>query len=238
MQIFIQIIFIILLMWSSAQAQSEKQIQKADSLFESGNYTTALSIYENSYKTTKKTSLHILMKMAFIQEGLGNYSQTLYYLSLYQLRHPNSATLLHMKSIAEQYKLLGYEYADVELLRDFYYRYFAYFISFLLIVNGLWLSYLFYRTWRGKKIHTRYKFIFMGGLLILLFFILAFEEKPQAIIIKDETYLMDSPSAGAYLIEKVQKGHKIKVLEKQDIWFKISWGNRTAFVRESQLILL
>src|SRR5689334_2250894 len=65
------------------EAQSQ-QIQQADSLFRSKQYTQSLEVYQAMFKE-RKYSPAMLLKMAYIQEGLGKIGQTLYYLKLYHL---------------------------------------------------------------------------------------------------------------------------------------------------------
>ena len=217
---------------------NEDKIQKADSLFNNQKFTEALKIYEESFNKSKLASPNMLLKMAFIHEGLNDYTKTLYYLSLYYLYAPNTETMIQMENIAHQYQLKGYEYSDLDLLKVIYYRYFEYLTYGLAIFCCFIYLYILYRNLIRRSVYNRYKFTFIISLLFLVLFILLIEEKPKAIIAKDNTYLMYSPSAGSELVKTIQKGHKVKILEKKDIWYKIEWGTQIAFVRESQLLLL
>jgi hypothetical protein len=52
----------------------------------------------------------MLLKMAFVKEGLGDYSNALYYLNLYYLKTYDKKVLKKMENLAERYhKLEGYE---------------------------------------------------------------------------------------------------------------------------------
>jgi hypothetical protein len=63
----------------------EERLQRADSLFEQREYTEAFSLYNTLLATDRVCSPAMLMKMAYIQEGLGDYSEALYYLNQYFL---------------------------------------------------------------------------------------------------------------------------------------------------------
>jgi hypothetical protein len=49
---------------------------------------------------------------------------------------------------------------------------------------------------------------------------------------------MKSPSAGARQLALLDQGHRIKVLDKQDIWYRVEWNEQEAYIRESNLKLI
>ena len=59
--------------------------------------------------------------------------------------------------------------------------------------------------------------------------------KPQGIISGANTYLMTGPSAGADLVEVVNEGHRVEIIDWQDIWVEIRWRGSTAFIRENNI---
>ena len=65
----------------------------------------------------------MLLKMAFIKEGLGDYTNALYYLNLYYLKTYNKRVLKKMENLAEQNKLSGYNYDDVEFFLNIYHKF-------------------------------------------------------------------------------------------------------------------
>src|ERR1041385_4283576 len=66
-----------------SNAQSQKIIQ-ADSLFRAKQYMQSLEVYQSLF-SEQRYSPAMLLKMAYIQEGLGKIGQTLYYLKLYHV---------------------------------------------------------------------------------------------------------------------------------------------------------
>ena len=46
---------------------------------------------------------------------------------------------------------------------------------------------------------------------------------------------MDQPSAGADLVEIVNKGHRVKILDRNEVWVKIKWREDVAFVRNKNI---
>src|SRR5690348_1763124 len=78
-----------------AQAQKIKQ---ADSLFQAKQYTQSLALYQSVFNE-KKYSPAMLLKMAYIQEGLGKIGQTLYYLRLYYLASDDEQALHKMEEL-------------------------------------------------------------------------------------------------------------------------------------------
>jgi hypothetical protein len=74
--------------------------------------------------------------------------------------------------------------------------------------------------------------------LIALFFLYLYDfgkPSPAAIVKNAKAIAMDSPSAGALQIDILEKGTYVQVLDKKDIWYKIAYGDKTVFVRESNL---
>ena len=47
---------------------------------------------------------------------------------------------------------------------------------------------------------------------------------------------MDGPSAGASVISVVNEGHRVEVVGKTDVWYKVRWGEDEVFVRDHSLL--
>ncbi len=177
----------------------------------------------------------MLLKMAFIKEGLGDYTNALFYLNLYYLTTFNKKVLKKMENLADQNKLSGYNYDDVEFFLNIYQKYQLQInlivISFVLLYFGL----MIYGK-RTKKINpTSAGFVYIG-LLLLLFIINNFaRERTKAIIISSDVHLMDGPSPGADVIEIVSEGHKVDIIDRDDIWVKISWDEDYAYIKAFDL---
>lgn len=217
-----------------AQGQDEVLLQTADSLFDSRQYTESFKLYSQLYQEGKYTPA-MLLKMAFIQEGLGEYSEALYYLNEYYLFTSDERVIEKMQQLSNEYNLRGYEYDDYDLFLNFFHRY-RY--TFLYSLLTLALAGLAYFAFTGKQQATKpYGFgIAYVFLLALLFFLANYSLGPRrAIITADNTYIMNGPSAGAKVIHVSKKGHRVKVDGQNDIWTEIEWEGQTAFVRQNNL---
>ncbi|MEO1654761.1 MAG: SH3 domain-containing protein, partial [Bacteroidota bacterium] len=83
-------------------------------------------------------------------------------------------------------------------------------------------------------------FTFKLALLILIsliFVVVSFiEVNPKGIIKLDRSYLMSAPSSGAQVVDIIQKGHRVNILGKQDIWYRIEWKGQELYIRASQML--
>ena len=48
---------------------------------------------------------------------------------------------------------------------------------------------------------------------------------------KDNTYLMRGPSAGAGVLTQLKAGHRLEVVGKEDVWIKVIWNNEVAYIK-------
>src|SRR5258706_15718509 len=111
---FLKIIiaFVPLFYFLSAEAQTQN-MTKADSLFRAKQYTQSLELYQSIFNE-KSYSPAMLLKMAYIQEGLGKIGPTLYYLKLYNLVSNDEQALNKMGELAAIFKLSGYAEKDAD----------------------------------------------------------------------------------------------------------------------------
>ncbi len=212
---------------------SAQDIQRADSLFNSRKYTEANEIFESIY-ADQKASPSMLMKMAFIQEGLGNYAEALFFLNQYYELTANKKVLEKMREIAEENELTGYEYSDIEFFGNLVQKYKHGILGVLFALSILLLA----MTYRYKKQkNPNYTPVVMQVLVCVLLLAITndFFSKPKAIVNRDQTLLMTGPSAGAEPIELIKKGHKVSILETTDAWVKIGWGDREGYIRRNRI---
>ena len=62
----------------------KSQLIKADSLFNLNKYSESKVLYDSIFYKKNKYSNSMLLKMATIEENLGNYEKSIYYLELFQ----------------------------------------------------------------------------------------------------------------------------------------------------------
>jgi tetratricopeptide (TPR) repeat protein len=216
------------------------QIQQADSLFAGGDFTGSLKVYQQILSRSGKAAPGILLKMAYIYEGLEDYTHALYFLSLYYSYKPSQQAIDQMKNIAARYNLTGYEFKDVDFFMVLYERYYVYITSVLLLICIVLIASMIGRKIRKQYVPARH----IIGLALFLIIVFAFlnitfrYKSVKAIIARDNVYLMSAPSAGAALISILPKGHRLDIERQEDIWLQVSWNNQTAYVRQQNVLLI
>lgn len=211
------------------------EIFHADSLFEQKKYTESYEIYVKIVEEGKKATPQMLMKMAFIKEGLGDHSLALYYLNEYYLKTADRNAREKMESLASEYELRGYTKSDTVFFTWLINKYFYEFTGIILVISILLLSLISYRKIKKKGTTVPYA-ISMIVVLVLFFALLNFQlDTDQGIIIDNHAYLMSGPSSGADLIDVVQKGHRVKLLDDNGIWLKVKWNDQEVYIRKSKI---
>lgn len=212
-------------------------LDEADSLFSQKKYTEAFTIYENIFQNSEQFSLQMLLKMAFIKEATGDYTSALYYLNVYYKYNPNKKVLKKMEDLAGKYKLTGYRYTDLEYFISLYNQYY-YYISFSFLFFAVsYFIYLIIKKFQKKKLGFR-PLVFI--LILATAYIFANYDiiPPKGIISKQGTWLMSAPSSASEPIAMIDKGHRVMILEKQDVWYRILWENKSVYILESHLLLI
>ncbi len=213
----------------------DEKLVLADSLFKAKRYTQSFDLYESILREDRKSSPAMLLKMAYIREGLNNPADALYYLNLYYLKTSDKDVLEKMEKLAGDKGLRGYEFNDFEFFKTIFYRYYQYLIIFLFALALLLLALAYHQKF---KKHNRPVLPAAGMVvvLILLFYTLNFGLKyDRGIIMEDRTYLMQGPSAGAEVLTIVNKGHRLEIDGEEDVWIRTKWDNRTVYVKNNKL---
>jgi hypothetical protein len=230
-------IFLLLKTQVSFSQEVEAKIKFADSLFHQKKYTEAFKIYEKCYEEEKKYSPQMLIKMAFIQEGLNNYSQTLVYLNDYYRVTNDKKALNKMEELAEKHQLKGYEYSDSKFifnLIQFYKTQITFLFVLLISILVIWIIYSKYR----KGIVLRLPALFTISILLIFLMMNILDSFNKTAIVSKNTFLMTGPSSGSDVKEVMRAGNKITILGEEDIWLRVSVGDTKGFVRKSSTELL
>lgn len=210
------------------------RLQQADSLFEKKQYTQSLEHYKAIIERGEYTP-SMLLKMAYIEEGLGRVGQALYYLDLYYLATNDNVVLGKMEELSTKYNLRGYESSDATLALSLYHDY-REIISITLATAAIFLlSLLFFWRRRGKRVIASASFLFVV-IAALAVHINVGEKIATGIISEPNTYLMDGPSPGASVISIVDEGHRVEILGKVDVWYKVKWGDDLVYVRNFDVL--
>lgn len=221
-----------------AQAQVNKPLLKsADSLFLRKKYTESFDLYAKIMEQGR-VSPTMLLKMAFIKEGLGDVTGALYFLNLYYIQTSNEAVLTKMEEIAKKHKLTGYEYTDADYFLTFYRQYRS-----QIIYGSMAFALLIFTLMILQQRKTGKKPVWAGALFILillniLFFINFSESYHKGIIRQQSAYLMRGPSAGSGVLEVVKNGHRVDVTGRKDVWVEIAWKGTVAYIKEDQIVIV
>lgn len=235
--LFLILFFSFIFSESSYSQYDKNKIIIADSLFQHKKFTQSFSIYEELLERDRVSSPSMLLKMAYIKEGLGSYTHALYYLNLYFKETNNKDALLKIDAIAKKHELEGYEQSDADMFYAFLQQYSTGTII-LLILAGLFFTFcVFYFKKKNKNIilPAALQLFSLGA----VFFIMNFSpEHKKGLILVSNTYIMNGPSSGAEIIEVVKPGHLVRILEEQDVWAKVKWRNQPAYIKTKNIKIL
>ncbi len=230
LKIVVTFLFFLFTVFTYAQPQ---KIKKADSLFRTKQYTQSMELYQSVFKE-KEYSPAMLLKMAFIQEGLGKIGPTLFYLNLYYLASDDQQALQKMEELAAKFKLSGYSFSEADRLQRWISK------NNLLIqlaIAGVVLMASFFFFLQRKKDKTPWAMAFV--ILIAstaLVYCNNFYSANSVIVGNDRTYLMEGPSAGAKVVGIIGEGNQLEVLGKDDVWLKVKWIDKAAYVKKNSVL--
>ena len=204
----------------------------ADSLFSARKYTQALDLYR-TLRAQNAWTPAMLLKMAFIEEGLGRLGESLYYLNLYHLASNDPQALKKMEELAEKNQLEGYQPDQAaqfyDWLQDQYYTATAALTALAILLLALVVN------------HRRTRATLPTGLLAGMILILSLlylhvnqsKASRRGIVTAAPTYLMSGPSSGSSVIAIIGEGHQLHIQGKQDVWLKVEWREKVVYVKES-----
>lgn len=213
---------------------SDFRLKTADSLFNARQYTQSLEHYEVILES-KQYSPAMLLKMAFIHEGLKRPGEALYYLNLYYLATQDQAALDKMEQLSARNRLNGYQNTDIAKALTFY-RQHHHKISFAIMALLFFLFCL--AVFVKRKKHSVVPVVITLLIFCTLFgvHIYAGEPSSKGIVARANTYLMEGPSGGASVKAIVQAGHRVEIKGKHDVWLEIEWQGEPAFIKEDLLL--
>lgn len=216
-------------------AKNGQKLAAADSLFALQKYTQSYRLYDSIY-SAGFVSPSMLMKMAFIQEGLGDYTMALYYLNDYYTITSNESVLEKMESLAEKHSLVGYDYSDSDYFISVYHEYYDQLLIALIAVSCIFLGGILYQKFRHRKKSVGNFVFFTISVLTLLAIINFGMGYHDGIITHPNTYIMSQPSSSSDVIEVVGKGHKIALQKDSDVWFKTEWNGQEAYIKKKNIL--
>ncbi|MDH5599223.1 MAG: SH3 domain-containing protein, partial [Cyclobacteriaceae bacterium] len=184
------------------------------------------------------SSPSMLLKMAFIKEGLGDIPQAMYYLNKYYLISHDIETLKKMERLAEEHNLKGYQTDESDIMFTWYREYYAYLVLGVLSVGLLLFSLNVFLMKKNKK-RPIPAFILLVFVLILSFGLTNYGELPEeGIILHPKTLAMSAPASSAKLVSVYSPGHKVTILDKEDVWYKLLVDGDVVYIRDHNIIPL
>ncbi len=207
-------------------------VMKADSLYNNHQYTQAFDLY-HALHLAGNYSPSMLLKMAYIQEGLGRLGESLYYLNLYYLASNDGQALKKMEELAKKNNLEGYETSEtIKILAWLQEQYAT--LAWTIATFCVLLLALLYYLQTTKKTNPSLAGIALALALIVLFVHINFSlSDERGIVAKTGTYLMSGPSAGASVVAIVGEGHQLQIEGREDVWLRVRWKNNDVYVKES-----
>lgn len=230
----LKIVFTLALIFSATAAYCQnQQIARADSLYKAKQYTQSLEIYQSVFNEKKYTPA-MLLKMAYINEGLGKPGVTLYYLKLYYLSTNDDQALKKSEEIAAKHNLTGYETNDTSRLKHWLAK------NWMLIQLGLAMLLLAAGAfvWAQRRQNQNPWGAFAGLAIIAgaLFYSTNFYGSSSVIVASRKAYLMAGPSAGADVVAVIEEGNLLTSTDKQDVWLKVQWTDKNVYVKENDVL--
>ena len=222
----------------SSSLHAEQMLTRGDSLFDAGNYEEAMHIYRQIHEQSKLISPAMLLKMAYIEENSGNYTHTLYYLSLYDFTNPSNEALRKTDELAAKHAVSGYEYTDVSFFSVLLRKYQKKVVAALFILLALTTLIILRERLKGKSVSPPIKSFFFTlsiTLLILNNFNLF---RQRGIVARPHALLMSGPSAGSETTGTAGQGTCVDVRGKEDIWYKVKTSEKTVYIRENNLLII
>jgi len=211
------------------------QAQSADSLFEQGRYEAAIPLYRTQVWQQRQASARLLMRLAYAEHQQAHYAAELLYLNMALARQPRLSTWRQLAALAQRQRLVGYpttwqQEVRVQVLRYYYPVLQGLLTVAVLVAVGLLLRRG--RTGRGTWLAYGFYLLATGAYLYWL------RPVPTGIVARPGVALMAGPGAGAAWLSTAAPGDRLPVLGHQDIWLRVRWQERTAYVRATDALVI
>lgn len=234
-RLFLISIFSLQILDSQAQ---RKLYLSADSLFKQRKFDDAAALYEKILISSTNFNPKIYLKLANIYESKGDFVKELYYLNLYSFRFADERVFEKIYMIATENGYKGYEKNDLNYFLYYFRQYSIYvWIGFLLVGIYVFAVFIIKRI-DNQFTPTHHKVIFLLY-LIFLSVLINLPNNYRTVIIKNEhVYLRDYPSAGSHIVGSISEGHRLNVINSEDIWYQVLWDGKFCYLKQSDILLI
>jgi hypothetical protein len=210
-------------------------IQQADSLFEQGQFGAVLPLYRAQIWQRRRVSARLLLRLAYAEHQQTHYAAELLYLNMALARQPRLSTWQQLAILAQRQRLVGYPTTWQQNLRVQMQRYYYPILQGLLsgaVLLAVGLLLRRKRTGRGAWLVYGIYVLGTGAYLHWL------RPVPTSIVARPGVALMAGPGAGAAWLSTAAPGDRLPVLGRQDIWLKVRWQERVAYVRADDTFII
>ena len=214
----------------------KSQLIKADSLFNLNKYSESKVLYDSIFYKKNKYSNSMLLKMATIEENLGNYEKSIYYLELFQKNKNENNVLDKINNIVDNKNLNGFENSDKKIFINIYKKYRNNILALLLTLTSIIFIVNLVRYFRKNVVNFALPFFYISSFLSLL--IINIKPPSDAIVFKDYTFIMKEPSSGSDLYSILNKGDKLIVSKDLEVWYEIILNGEKRYVRKKNVRLI
>jgi hypothetical protein len=209
--------------------------QQADSLFEQGQFGAVLPLYRAQIWQKKQVSARLLLRLAYAEHQQAHYAAELLYLNMAQARQPRLSTWRQLVSLAQRQRLVGYPSTWQQEVRVQVQRYYYPVLQGLLsgaVLLAVGLLLRRGRTGRGGWVAYGVYLLGTGAYLYWL------QPVPTGIVARPGVALMAGPGAGSAWLSTAAPGDRLPVLGHQDIWLRVRWQERVAYVRADDTFVI
>jgi len=211
------------------------RLKMADSLYGKKQYTQSLELYREIFNE-RNYSPAMLLRMAYIEEGLSQNHMALYYVNLYyELTHDQTA-LAKMEDMALKYGLSGYEVNRTDHTLAIISENKPAIITALCGICVLLLGLMVY-TMKRKNVKPYISFSFF---ILTSIFLIAFINRDltpvNGITLNAPAFLMSGPSPASKVVGIVNEGHRLAIRGRNDVWVKVKWRDGIAYLKENQVL--
>jgi hypothetical protein len=210
-------------------------IQQADSLFKQGQFGAVLPLYRAQIWRQRQVSARLLLRLAYAEHQQTHYAAELLYLNMALARQPRLGTWRQLASLAQRQRLVGYPTTWQQEVRVQVQRYYYPVLQGLLsgaVLLAVGLLLRRGRTSRGAWL--AYSFYLLGTSAYLYWLL----PMPTGIVARSGVALMAGPGAGAAWLSTAAPGDRLPVLGRQDIWLRVRWQERIAYVRADDTFVI
>ncbi len=211
------------------------QSQRADSLFELGQYEAALPLYRAQVWQQRQASARSLLRLAFAEHQQAHYTAELLYLNMALARQPRLSTWRQLAALAQRQRLVGYPTTWQQDVRIQLLRYYYPVLQVLLSIAVLAVVVLLLQRQRTGQL------VWLGYSLFLLAtgsYLYWLRPMPTGVVARPGVALMAGPGAGSAWLSTAAPGDRLPVLDRQDIWLRVRWQERTAYVRVADAFIV